>query len=81
MARGTKIILTLRYLICRQHQGTYPGSLKWYAQLNFRAPDGVVEGSKMEGAIRSRTVDGFGGWESGSKEEGFAVSRVVFDQI
>jgi len=47
----------------RQHQGTYPGSLKWYAQLNFRSPDGVVEGSKMEGAV----LDGFGGWESGSK--------------
>ena len=31
-------------------QGTYPGSLKWYAQLNFRSPEGVVQGSKMEGA-------------------------------
>ncbi|CAL1154833.1 unnamed protein product, partial [Cladocopium goreaui] len=42
---------------------TYPGSLKWYAQLNFRSPEGVVQGSKMEGTpicgtgIRCSAID------------------------
>ncbi|CAJ1426378.1 unnamed protein product [Effrenium voratum] len=42
---------------------TYPGSLKWYAQLNFRTSEGVVEASKLEGtaicgcAIKCSAVD------------------------
>ncbi|CAE7407249.1 VTI1A [Symbiodinium natans] len=42
---------------------TYPGSLKWYAQLNFQTADGVVEASKMEGTpicgtgIRCSAID------------------------
>ncbi|CAK9039565.1 unnamed protein product [Durusdinium trenchii] len=42
---------------------TYPGSLKWYAQLNFQSADGVVQASKMEGtpicgtALRCSAID------------------------